>query len=234
MEGNAYHHSKNRKDYSYYRCHRKCVHQVDKGTLEQLVIDTIRETFSTPKKIAAIVDEVNAEVEKQLAKSAKSITPIKQKITAIELSNSNLIDAIEKVGMSDIIQARLKNNEKQMASLRKDLALAESMEVPKVGAKEIRKLFSKWSKHNDTDSIQAMIGAFLSSVVVHKDHIDINLYMSNKSYTPSSLSHKIDRKKGRYNTIKSEQCQAYKGAWINMGVKGSASSPPLTPITKFT
>lgn len=182
--------------YEYYRCKRcKEAAGIAKGKIEQYAIKTVKRAISSKRQINALVKSINAAIDENSNAHAAEVQAINRELADMDKANSNLLSLVEQGAITDIIKERLRANAGRAKVLRNRLSEINNYEQSKLDAEQVWLVLDTWRTVSDEDGLRAMLNAFISSVDVFRDHVDINLYvgMDGTRYTSEKLHTSIDK-----------------------------------------
>lgn len=168
--------SNNGQPLRYYKCYdtnhknRSCPCKIiRKDFLEEVVSKAIIKVFATPNNISMFADKV-FEVHKKRVNEDNSVNILKQQMTTVQKSISNIMSAIEKGIITETTKSRLEELEAERRELEKKITIASSKEKAMLTKEEIANYF----KYSLKQSTENMINLLVKEVVVYNDKIEIS------------------------------------------------------------
>lgn len=181
------------KEYAYYRCQHCGSKQVHARPLESLVVDTIRRVILNPKRVEAITDSINNQLQKNTLTYSAELNDLQRTIKTLEGNNDRLMGLLETGEINDIVIARVKSNSIKISSARQRLNELREYSQELLSPKRVRAVINAWKELEDDDSLQAMVRTFTRAVIVGDGVADIDLCLSidASEYSASNLHQSV-------------------------------------------
>ena len=206
LVGNRYmgtHRSLGKKLYSYYQCSRslntnvKCkIKTMKKEWIESLVISYVKETISTPKKIAAVVNAINEKIRREKKHNNSELNALQREETSLQKKIENLLQIIETGEISDVIRDRIKFNKCRLDEISSRIIQINAAADTQLDSKQVRTVLNIWNDTDDEEGLRSMLETFVKKVTVHSDHISIELYLDvgGQKYESDNLNADFTKK----------------------------------------
>lgn len=161
------------KIYNYYRCPGKCIPQIPKDKLEDIVVEHTIDDILTDEMIGILADKVmriqEAEAEAEQDPSAQ----LKKDLAAARKKQKNLIEAIEAGGGASLVE-RLNEVESRIDELTVQVEAAK-LKRPIIPKEIIRGWMESFRSgdRDDPNVRRKMLDAFVAAVEVGEDAVTI-------------------------------------------------------------
>ena len=167
-----------------------------KEWIESLVISYVKETISTPKKIAAVVNAINEKIRREKKHNNSELNALQREETSLQKKIENLLQIIETGEISDVIRDRIKFNKCRLDEISSRIIQINAAADTQLDSKQVRTVLNIWNDTDDEEGLRSMLETFVKKVTVHSDHISIELYLDvgGQKYESDNLNADFTKK----------------------------------------
>lgn len=207
MHGNGRYPAPNRSKVITYRCsHRdnnlNCTNkEIKRDDVENFVIDQLQKYLFNDDIIPQLTHELNDYIQKSTVNTDSDKDKYLKKHKELEQQKANIIDAITQTGLNDVFTQKLKELERDIASVSGFLKrLEHNKPVTKITEKMVRNYLSSFKQFvlkRDKPQIKKFIDSYVERVDVYQNKVKVTFKVSLSNNQLENVEYSFEKDANR-------------------------------------